>query len=77
MAIRIGRNYIGRFHNKAKSLIEKGTRVGMMWIANEENVHCHICDKSFKTPDLDKVYKDCFGECPYCKTPFVFAKWEN
>ncbi len=73
MALRIGPAYKGRFHAKAKELITKGVRVGMMWVGTGEEVHCHVCDKDFPPPALDEIHHDHFGECPHCKTPFVFA----
>lgn len=69
----INKRYKGRFTAKATKLVKSGTRVGMIWASEENEVHCHVCDKDFPCPDLDPVHKDVFTECPHCKTPFVIA----
>ena len=46
----------------------------MMWISGEEILHCHICNSDFPVPEFEENENDHFGECPKCKTLFVFAK---
>ena len=66
--------YNGRFHEKAKQLVLSGTRVGKMWVGPDDvDVLCHVCKKNFPKPAIDKVENDAWGECPHCKTPFVFV----
>lgn len=74
MGIRVGGcDYLGRFQEKAVALIKSGTRVGMMWLGTEPEVHCHVCNKDFPPPKVDEQTHDHFGECPHCHTPFIFA----
>ena len=69
----INPRYHGRFHEKAAKLVKSGTRVGMMWVSGEKDCSCHVCNKDFPTPVRDGAHLDAWGECPHCKTPFVFA----
>ena len=69
----VNKRYRGRFNAKATELVKAGTRVGMMWVSGEDDLHCHVCHKEFSCPELDPVHKDIFTECPHCKTPFVLA----
>lgn len=74
--LRIGPGYQGRFHEKAVAMVKSGVRVGMIWLSAESQVVCHVCPglDTFVPPPLDPVHGDTWGECPKCKTPFVFAK---
>ena len=65
--------YRGRFYDRAASLVKSGTRVGMMWVANELEVSCHICNAKFAPARPDDGHTDVWSECPNCHTPFIFA----
>lgn len=71
----INPKYRGRYHKWASDLVRAGSRVGMMWLEKREphKVHCHICDKDFESPEVCLENGDAKGECPHCKSPFVFA----
>lgn len=69
--------YKGRFYETAVNLVKSGVRVGMIWTLGEEKVHCHVCDKDFKTPTLDPVHKDCLSNCEHCDTPFVISYYSG
>ena len=67
------RRYQGRFNDKATKLVKSGTRVGMMWVSEEDALTCHVCEKTFSCPELDPLHHDTWTECPHCKTPFILA----
>lgn len=65
--------YQGRFREKAQTLVKAGTRVGMMPLSSEDKTcHCHVCDSDIERPVFEAGQKDHWGECPVCKTPFIF-----
>lgn len=62
-----------RFDEKAVTLVRSGVRVGKMWCSGGgERVLCHVCKERFAPPVFESGFKDAWGECSHCKTPFVF-----
>lgn len=65
-------NYQGRYLDKIKGFLDQGIRVGRMYVSGGNFVSCHVCPAHFPPPAKEEGHSDVFGECPGCKTPFLF-----
>jgi hypothetical protein len=71
----VNAKYRGRFHEKAKVLVQQGIRVGIIWTQAGRKCQCHVCQTWFDCPLLSITDHNAWGECPNCHLPFVFVDY--
>ena len=66
--------YRGRFADTAAEEIKNGNKVGMMLVIEHEShsCTCHVCNKSFMSPVIEKGEVDGWKACTHCGRNFIF-----
>lgn len=65
-------SYNGRFASQVNDLIAKGMTVYRMYVSGGNYVRCHVCPANFLPPQPELGHLETWGECPGCKTQFIF-----